>query len=116
LRATDLDASIDFFRNLLGLRLIARFDPPGLAFFDLGGARLMLSPQSTEGTLYFAVDDLDRTVAKLQAAGLVFEHPPMMIHRDNAGHFGRKGGEEWMAFFHDPSGNLLALAARRLTY
>ena len=30
-RADDLDASVDFYRDVLGLRLIARFDPPGLA-------------------------------------------------------------------------------------
>jgi hypothetical protein len=36
-----------------------------------------------------------------------------MIHRDEAGEFGKKGMEEWMTFFHDPSKNLLALVERR---
>ena len=36
-----------------------------------------------------------------------------MIHRDDTGTFGEKGGEEWMAFFRDPCGNLLAVAERR---
>src|SRR4051812_3063524 len=42
LKATDLEASIVFYRDLLGLPFIARFEPPGLAFFDLDGTRLML--------------------------------------------------------------------------
>jgi catechol 2,3-dioxygenase-like lactoylglutathione lyase family enzyme len=41
-KADDLDASVAFYRDVLGLRLIARFDPPGLAFFELGGSRLLL--------------------------------------------------------------------------
>ena len=36
-----------------------------------------------------------------------------MIHRDDAGRFGKKGTEEWMAFFKDPSGNILALVSRK---
>ena len=92
--------------------LIARFDPPGLAFFDLDGTRLMLSANSSEATLYFAVSDLDAMVAALEARGVAFAQPPALVHRDEAGTFGNKGGEEWMAFFRDPSGNLLGLAAR----
>jgi methylmalonyl-CoA/ethylmalonyl-CoA epimerase len=113
LKATDLDASVAFYRDVLGLRLIARFDPPGLAFFDLDGTRLMLSANSTEATLYFAVADIHSTVKELQALGVSFEQLPTMIHRDDIGTFGEKGGEEWMAFFRDPGGNLLAVAERR---
>jgi hypothetical protein len=35
-----------------------------------------------------------------------------LIHKDDAGTFGAPGESEWMAFFRDPSGNMLALAAR----
>ncbi len=113
LKAKDLEASVVFYRDLLGLTLIARFDPPGLAFFDLDGTRLMLSAGASEGTLYFAVADLPAAVTALEAGGISFEQPPILIHRDEAGSFGKKGGEEWMAFFRDPSGNLLGLAERR---
>ncbi len=30
-RAEDLDRAVDFYRDTLGVRFIARFDPPGLA-------------------------------------------------------------------------------------
>ncbi len=33
--------------------------------------------------------------------------------QDEAGLFGPPGEEEWMAFFRDPDGNLLAITARR---
>jgi methylmalonyl-CoA/ethylmalonyl-CoA epimerase len=113
LKATDLEASVAFYRDVLGLPLIARFDPPGLAFFDLMGTRLMLSANSTEATLYFAIADIHSKVKELQALGVSFEQPPTVIHRDDLGTFGERGGEEWMAFFRDPSGNLLAVAERR---
>ena len=73
----------------------------------------MLSPTASEGTLYFAVTDLAAIVADLEAHGVVFIQPPALVHRDETGTFGLKGGEEWMAFLRDPSGNLLGLAERR---
>jgi catechol 2,3-dioxygenase-like lactoylglutathione lyase family enzyme len=113
LKADNLEAAIVFYRDLLGLRFIARFDPPGLAFFDLDGTRLMLSPTASAGTLYFAVADLPAIVADLAASGVAFDQPPALVHRDEAGTFGRQGEEEWMAFLRDPTGNLLGLAERR---
>jgi methylmalonyl-CoA/ethylmalonyl-CoA epimerase len=113
LKATDLEASVSFYRDVLALPFVARFDPPGLAFFDLGGSRLMLSSNSSEGTLYFAVSDIDAVAAELQGRGVVLAQAPSLVHRDDTGTFGKLGGEEWMAFFRDPSGNLLALVERR---
>jgi len=37
---------------------------------------------------------------------------PQLIFRDDQGMFGAAGEEEWMAFFSDPSDNILALASR----
>jgi catechol 2,3-dioxygenase-like lactoylglutathione lyase family enzyme len=112
--AKHLDESVAFYRDVVGLKFIARFDPPGLAFFNLGGgARLMLSATASEATLYFLVDNLKAAYAEFQKRGVHFLQPPAMIHRDEAGQFGKKGNEEWMAFFRDPSNNMLALVQRR---
>ena len=112
--ATNLDASVAFYRDVIGLKFIARFDPPGLAFFSLGGGtRLMLSAGSSSATLYFLVDDLKTAYADFHKRGVSFLQPPAMIHRDDLGQFGKKGSEEWMAFFRDPSGNTLALVEKR---
>ncbi len=114
LTATNLDISLAFYRDVLGLKFIARMDPPGLAYFSLGGgARLLLSGMASQASLHFAVDDINSAVNELKKRGVSFMQPPALIHRDDAGHFGKKGIEEWMAFFRDPSGNMLALVQRR---
>lgn len=114
LTATNLDLAVEFYRDILGLKFIARFDPPGLAFFALsGGARLLLSSTASLASLYFLVDDLGGAVNDLKKRGVSFLHPPSMIHRDATGSFGKKGNEEWMAFFKDPSGNLIGLVEKR---
>ena len=40
--SSDLDRSIAFYRDRLGAELIAKFEPPGLAFFRFGTTRLLL--------------------------------------------------------------------------
>ena len=112
-KADDLDASVAFYRDVLGLRLIARFDPPGLAFFDLDGVRLLLDHEAPPALLYLHVADVDAAHEELVAAGVAFEHPPATIFSDDEGQFGPAGQEERMAFFRDPNGNLVALAGRR---
>ena len=63
MRARDLDRGVQFYRDTLGLPLLFTA-PPGLAFFDCGGVRLMLDvPGDKEfdhpgSILYFAVDDI----------------------------------------------------------
>ena len=47
------------------------------------------------------------------AKGIAFDREPHRIHRDETGTFGPRGAEEWMAFFRDPSDNVLALASQR---
>jgi catechol 2,3-dioxygenase-like lactoylglutathione lyase family enzyme len=110
--ASDLDRSIAFYRNQLGARFIARFDPPGLAFFRFGETRLLLEKSGPKATLYFRVDDIMASYESLRARGVPFDTEPRVIHRDDDGLFGPVGAEEWMAFFHDPDGNTLAIASQ----
>lgn len=112
----DLERAIKFYRDELGATLITTFDPPGLAFFDLDGVRLMLDvPAGSDhpgSTIYFRVDDIQRAVAGLRSRGVTFEREPQLVHRDDDGFFGPAGAEEWMAFFRDPDGNLLGIVSR----
>jgi methylmalonyl-CoA/ethylmalonyl-CoA epimerase len=114
--STDLARSVAFYRDVLGLELVAQFSPPGLAFFALGETRLLVeaaaSPKAGGGVLYFQVEDIHSAHAALRARGLAFDQSPHAIHRDDDGTFGEAGATEWMAFFRDPDGNLLALASR----
>jgi len=113
-RSGDLEDSLAFYRDKLGARFIAKFDPPGLLFFDFNGVRLLLEPNAPEAVLYFRVDDIESSHAELAAAGIEFISEPHAVHRDDDGVFDNPGSEEWMAFFKDPGGNTLALASRKM--
>ncbi len=113
LPVTDLERAVAFYRDVLGASFIASFAPPGIAFFDFAGVRLLLSAGTTGSVLYFAVDDIHTAFAELSGGGVVFDDEPHMIFRDDKGQFGPPGTEEWMAFFADTEGNTLALTERR---
>ena len=110
----------EFYEEVLGLRFIAAFDPPGLLFFDLGGVRLLLErthdddveDEHSMGTLYLMSDDIGADITRLRARGVEIDDPHL-IHHDVEGTFGTAGEEEWMAFFLDPDGHSLALVSRR---
>lgn len=112
--SSDLDRSIAFYRDGLGAQFIAKFDPPGLAFFGFGSTRLLLEKNAHQATLYFRVDDIAASVASLRARGIQFDAEPSVIFRDDQGLFGPAGAEEWMAFFRDPDDNVLAIASQAL--
>lgn len=99
--------AIEFYRDRLGVRFLFQA-PPGLAFFDCGGVRLMLSAPEGTGSdrggsvLYFKVDDIRQAHADLEARGVAFRGEPHVIAR-------MPDHELWMAFFDDSEGNTLAL-------
>jgi hypothetical protein len=68
--------------------------------------------KTSAAVLYFDVPNIDAVFSALQARGVEFDSAPHLIHRDETGTFGPAGEEEWMAFFKDPDGNILALASR----
>ena len=110
--AKDLDEAVTFYRDTLGATYITRFDPPGLVFFDFGGTRLLLEKTGPKASVYFRVDDIYSAHEELKTKGIKFIADPHLIFRDENGIFGSAGEEEWMAFFSDPSDNILVLASR----
>lgn len=121
LPSADLARSIAFYRDTLGVTLVATFDPPGLAFFQVGDVRLLIDRAGAASgglkvggaIVYLRVRDIDAIYAALRDRGVTFLAPPQRVHRDEAGMFGPRGHEEWMAFFRDPDGNTLALVTQR---
>jgi len=117
LTTIDLDEAARFYGDALGLELIARFDPPGLAFFRVGDVRLSIQQnkesKAASSVIYFKVTEIDAATESLKANGIEFVQDPELVFKDEAGQFGDAGEEEWMAFFRDPDGNLLALVSRR---
>ena len=113
LRVEDLDRAVAFYRDVIELDLIARFEPPGLAFFDLGGTRLLLEAGAPASLLYLGVDDVHEMTERLRVAGVAIESEPHVILVDEAGQFGPPGEAEEMSFFRDSEGNLVGLSGRR---
>jgi methylmalonyl-CoA/ethylmalonyl-CoA epimerase len=110
--AEDLDRAVAFYRDVLGLTLIARYDPPGLAFFDLGATRLLLEGGAPSAVVYLHVDDVRRTCTELTARGVEMEGEPHIVFDDEAGTFGPAGQAEWLAFFRDSENNVVGLMSR----
>ena len=112
LTVTDLDAAVDFYGEMLGLRLMGKF-PPVLAFFDCVDTRLMITgveqgSQLSNYTLYFNVPEIQSGYGDLRSRGVVFEGEPQAVHV--AGDYSLS-----MAFFPDPEGNVMAIMDERGT-
>lgn len=108
----DLDATLAFWREVLGMSLHARFDPPGIAFILAGDVRLLFTDGLPAGTVYLDISGLEEFHASAKAAGIPFTAPPALVHRDTEGLFGQAGESEWMAFLKDPAGNTIGLVER----
>ena len=100
----DLQRAVAFYRDKLGLKLLYEF--PGLAFFDCGGVRLMLSraekPEFDHpaSIIYYRVGDIDAASRSLEKAGLTLEHQPRVIAE-------MPDHNLWMSFVRDSEGNLV---------
>ena len=103
----DVERAAAFYEHKLGLKLLFKA-PPGLAFFDCGGVRLMLDRaekpefEHPSSVLYFAVPNIQSAYHKLKEGGVRFEDEPHLIARMPA-------HDLWMTFFRDSEENLLAL-------
>jgi DNA-binding CsgD family transcriptional regulator/catechol 2,3-dioxygenase-like lactoylglutathione lyase family enzyme len=102
------DEARSWYRDVLGLPELYSFSR--LAFFDLGGVRLMLTEEEgsgpSESILYLNVNDIHQTKALLEARGVRFINAPHLIHRHE------DGTEEWMAAFEDNEGRPLQLMSQ----
>lgn len=105
-RAVDLARATAFYRDVLGLPFL--FAAPSLAFFQVGGVRLMLGGAETaefdhaSSVLYFEATDILTTHRTLAGRGVHFRDEPHVVHRQ---------GDRalWMAFFDDGECNVFAM-------
>ena len=112
LTVRDVARSVAFFRDKVGLRFL--FDAgPTLAFFDLGGVRLMLSAPEGDFTpgsstvLYIRVHDIAASFGEMRARGVEFVDEPHLIAK-------MPDHDLWMTFFRDLDGHTLALMCERM--
>ncbi|MGH2418247.1 MAG: VOC family protein [Candidatus Limnocylindria bacterium] len=99
-----------FYGETLGLPHVFTFGD--LAFFDADGTRLYLHRKDEaewrpSSVLYFLVEDIHVEQERLARTGVHFTGAPHVIYTDDA-----TGTEEWMTFFEDGEGNILALMSR----
>ena len=104
----DLEAATAFYRDQLGVKHL--FTAPGMAFFDLGGLRLMLGQSTPDYPpctyLYYKVSDIESAAQTLQARGVKMIEAPEIAHR-------MPGMELWLALFEDMDRNIVALMCEK---
>ena len=101
-----------FYEGVLGVRLVADQAPFALEF-DAHGTMLRvttvqeLRPQAFT-VLGWRVSDIEATVDRLSAAGVLFERYPGLNDSDARGIWNSPSGAR-IAWFKDPDGNVLSL-------
>ncbi|MDB4917365.1 MAG: glyoxalase [Gemmatimonadetes bacterium] len=111
LTVADVEKSVAFYRDAVGLPFLFAA-PPSLAFFDIGGVRLMIAPPEGDfkpgrGTvLYLKVADIDAAHEAMSARGVSFPKPPAFLAA-------MPDHDLWLAEFRDPDGNPLALMCEK---
>lgn len=106
---TDINRSVEFYRDILGLKLLFE-SPPGLAFFDCGGVRLMLTILQGEerdhrtSVIYYKVEDIHVAAEALKENGVTFIREPELAIK-------MEDHELWMGFIRDPDENLIGIMA-----
>jgi len=100
----DVQKSIPFYRDLLGLQLTQQFG--GFAFFDAGKIMLILSEEHARSServagateIVFSVEDVRAAHEALMNQGVNFSKDPFPVT-----------GPMWAAHMLDPDGHLLSI-------
>ena len=104
LGVTDLDRSLHFYRDQLGMDV--KWQIPGFAFLDGGGITFGLSQELAKSSAHtvgatevvFAVENVRAAHAELGGQGVEFFREPRNVT-----------GTEWAANFRDPDGHNLSI-------
>ena len=103
----DLDRATAFYRDVLGMAFLFSA-PPGMAFFDCGGIRIMLGKADRPeidhiaSIIYYKVEEIERVYETFKAAGVEFIIAPHLVAQ-------MPTYDLWLADFKDSEGNILAL-------
>lgn len=112
---SDLERSVAFYRDVLGLRHLSTVEGQPMAFFDAGNdVRLYLGVPENERfrshpLVYYRVDDVVEAFAEVTGRGAAELTGPHQVYSDDQ-------TEIWMAFVADPDGTPVALMEERGRY
>lgn len=107
----NLDRSVAYYRDVLGLRFLFTA-PPQMSFFQTGDVRLLVGvpegerPRQRGSMIYFRVADIHAVYQTLADRGVTFVAKPHVVHRTPT-------HELWLSEFRDPDGNELALMSEK---
>jgi catechol 2,3-dioxygenase-like lactoylglutathione lyase family enzyme len=104
----DVERSLPFYRDILGLELSGRFG--GFAFFRTGETQLALSSElgppaelgAARAEFVFGAKSVTQTYEALRSRGLHFTNEPHPVNDAN-----------WVVNFRDPDGHLLSVYGAR---
>lgn len=109
----DLAKAKKFYGDILGLTIVD--NPMGIIELHWeNGNKIILYPKpdhlpATFTVLNFPVNDLEATVDTLMEKGITFEQYEGEIKTDKKGIFRSEGNGPNIAWFKDPSGNILSV-------
>lgn len=111
LRIADMERSVSFYRDALGLRVVA--ETPGFTFLDGGGPMLALNQVEAKHAgakeslteVVFECDDIFASWEALSSRGVEFLSEPRCVVRD-------EHGDLYAAPFRDPDNHVLSITGR----
>ena len=108
---SDLDESVRFYRDVLGLEHLFTVEGQPMAFLQAGSVRLYLGATEDERfrsrpVVYYSVDDVEKAYDEVTGRGAAPISGPHVVYRDG-------DTDLWMAFVADPDGTPVGLMAER---
>lgn len=106
---TDIRKSVVFYQDVLGLELLFEV-PSGMAMFDCGGTRVMLTTQQGlerdhhTSVIYYKVKNIEVSSKAIKNNGAKFLQEPQLVAK-------MVDHDLWMGFIRDPDENLVGIMA-----
>ena len=108
---SDIKQATEFYQKVLNLKLLFEV-PSGLAFFNCGGTRLMLTVKKGDdkdhktSVIYYKVKDIKAAAKSISSNGGVFVREPELAAK-------MPDHELWIGFLRDPDENLIGIMDER---
>jgi len=105
----DIRKSVIFYQDVLGLELLFEV-PSGMAMFNCGMTRLMLTTQQGSdhdhrtSVIYYKVKDIEKSAKAIKSNGAQFIQEPQLVAK-------MVDHDLWIGFLRDPDENLVGIMA-----